>query len=156
MGLKRNLLEDSLEAIDVRPLIALPADATVRQAVEAMRRERLGCVVVLDRAGKLEGAFTERSLIELLLERPEDIEAPLRDHLRQDLICLCRSESVGRLLEIMRDQEVRFVCVEDAAGRPWGLTGQKGLIEYIVDHFPRQIKVQVMEGKPYMDQREGA
>jgi hypothetical protein len=43
----------------------------------------------------------------------------------------------------------------DRDGKPIGLTGQKGVIEFIVEHFPRQVKVQMMRSKLYMDAREG-
>ena len=46
--------------------------------------------------------------------------------------------------------------VLDDEGRPVGLTGQKGVMEYIAEHFPRQGKVQLMESKLHMDHREGA
>ena len=44
----------------------------------------------------------------------------------------------------------------DDAGRVTGLTGQKGLMEYVAERFPRQIKVQMMSSKLHMNTREGA
>ena len=41
------------------------------------------------------------------------------------------------------------------AGRPVALTGQKGVVEYIADHFPRHVLTQ-SPGAGQPDEREGA
>ena len=45
---------------------------------------------------------------------------------------------------------------ENALTRIAGLTGQKGLIEFVADHFPGQVMVQRIGGQPYPSDREGA
>ena len=48
-----------------------------------------------------------------------------------------------------RGRAARFLCVLDEDGRTRvALTGQKGLSEYIADHFPQQVMVQRVGGKP--------
>ena len=47
------------------------------------------------------------------------------------------------------------VVVTDDDGRVDALTGQKGLMEYVAEHFPKQVMVQRI-GSPVIQDREGA
>jgi hypothetical protein len=49
------------------------------------------------------------------------------------------------------------VSIVDADGRPTALTGLRGVVEYVADYFPRQVKVQPIDGsKVSIKTREGA
>jgi hypothetical protein len=56
----------------------------------------------------------------------------------------------------MQTKNLRFVVVTDEDGKAIALTGQKGLMEYVAEHFPQQVMVQRVGVKPYSSQREGA
>ena len=71
------------------------------------------------------------------------------------------ADNWGKLLDELKDvpweaRGARFVCELDEQGKVKGLTGQKGLSEYIADHFPEQVMVQRVGGQPGMGTREGA
>ena len=64
---------------------------------------------------------------------------------------------IAKVLDAMQNHGMRFVIVLDDDGKAIALTGQRGMMEYIADHFPRQVKVHMIDdAKLYMDQREGA
>ena len=65
------------------------------------------------------------------------------------------SDPIVDVLEAMLTKNVRFLCVVDEEGRVVGLTGQKGLMEYVAEHFPGQVMVQRVGCAPYLN-REGA
>jgi uncharacterized Ntn-hydrolase superfamily protein len=65
-------------------------------------------------------------------------------------------DTVCHVMDRVRRQGARFVCVVDEMGRAVALTGQKGLAEYIADHFPDQVMVQRVGGRPGQETREGA
>ncbi len=60
------------------------------------------------------------------------------------------------VLEVMEAKNIRFVVVLDEAGKVAGLTGQKGLMEFIAEHFPGEVMVQRIGTKHYPEEREGA
>ena len=66
------------------------------------------------------------------------------------------SDPIADVLEAMQLKNLRFLCVIDEEGQLAGLTGQKGLMEYVADHFPSQVMVQRIGSKPYITDREGA
>ena len=66
------------------------------------------------------------------------------------------SDPIVSVLESLELKNIRFLAVVDEDGRLAGLTGQKGLMEYVADHFPGEVMVQRVGQTPFLHQREGA
>jgi CBS domain-containing protein len=157
MGLKENLQNECVSQLPMREAILIQPETSVQQAVEVLQSKRLGCAIVVDADGKPLGVFTERTLIELLLQQPESLDQiPVRDYLEQDCHCVRPGDPISTVLDLVQKQGARFVCELDEQGKAVGLTGQKGLSEYIADHFPGEVMVQRIGGQPGMETREGA
>jgi CBS domain-containing protein len=157
MGLKENLHSECVSNLPCREAILIPPETTVRQAAETMQAKKLGCAVVVDAEGKPIGIFTERTLIELLLQQIDNLGGiPVRDHLETEWFCAQSSDPISAVLDAVQKRGARFVCELDEQGKAIGLTGQKGLSEYIADHFPEQVMVQRIGGNPGTETREGA
>jgi len=157
MGLKKNLQSETVSKLPCREAIRIQPETTVRQAVEILQSKQLGCAVVVDAEDKPVGIFTERTLIDLLLQQPDDLEkVQVRDHLESEWFCVQSSDPIATVLDLVQNRGARFVCELDEQGKVKGLTGQKGLSEYVADHFPEQVMVQRVGGQPGMETREGA
>lgn len=156
MGLRKIILHEPVSKLELRELLTLKPNDTVKAAVKLMRTKRLGCVVIIDEQGKPLGEFTEHSLLKLLLVNPEAMSCDLKDVMGDDWTTVKLTDPVAKVLDAMHDGS-RFVVVVDEDGKAIHLTGQKGLMEYIADHFPRQVKVHMIDDvKLFQDQREGA
>lgn len=156
MGMQQNIREDSVGEVELRELIAVKPRTTVREAMTLMRKKKLGCVIVVDDYNRPVGKYTERKLMSLLLDSPSKLDEPIERHMYPSANPVMRREPIAVMIKQMESRGIRFVCVCDDDGKAVALSGQKGLMEYVAEHFPRQIKVQLMEGKLSMDQREGA
>lgn len=156
MGLRENMQSEPLSTLALREPVTAPADATIREAIEQMRSKKLGCVVIVDDAGKPTGMFTESMLTQLLTRDPTDVEQRVADHMAQRWPQVKLTDPIEDVLDALHLKNVRFLCVVDDEGRLVGLTGQKGLMEYVADHFPGQVMVQRIGGTPFPDKREGA
>lgn len=156
MGLRQDIILQPISELSIREAITLGPEATVRECADQMRRHKLGCVVVVDSEGKPVGKFTERLLMKFLVDHSHSLDEPVKGFMYQESNSMKESDTIARLLARMRTKMLRFVPVVDDAGKVIGLTGQKGLIEYIAEHFPRQVKTRELKSKLFMDQREGA
>ncbi len=157
MGLKENLQNETVSRLPCREAIRCLPETTVRQAVELLQSKKLGCAVVVDAEDKPLGVFTERTLIDLLLQQPDNLDAlQVRNHLEAEWFCVQSTDPIARVLDLVQSRGARFIVELDAEGKVRGLTGQKGLSEYIADHFPEQVMVQRIGGQPGMETREGA
>lgn len=155
MGLRQNILDQLVTELEWRELLMVRPDDTIRDAVRLMREKKLGCVVVVDGQGRPLGTFTERYLIHLLVKRGDVMDAPVGKNMSDTWGCVKDTDPISKAIDVMQDKKLRFIIVVDAQGKAIGLTGQKGLMEFIVENFPRQVKVQMVESKLFMDQREG-
>lgn len=157
MRLRKNLQNERVSELPCREAILISPETTVRQAAEIMQAKKLGCAVVVDAEGKPIGVFTERTLIDLLLQQPDNLgEILVQNHLEKEWFCVRSSDPISAVLDLILNRDARFVCEVDENGRAIGLTGQKGMSEYIADHFPEQVMVQRIGGQPGMESREGA
>jgi CBS domain-containing protein len=156
MGLKENLRKDRMDQLHLREAATVPLTASVRDAVQLMRNKNVGCAVVVDDDRKPLGIFTESMLTETLSHRPKSLDEPIEAHMADRCPWVRTTDSVAELLEAMQLKNVRMVCVVDEQGRVAGLTGQRGLMEYIAEYFPGHVMVQRIGLTPYFSEREGA
>jgi CBS domain-containing protein len=159
MGLQENLLHETVADLTLRALVKVRPDQTLCHTCTAMREAKLGAAIVVNDQDRPIGMFNEKLLIKLLATqaRPADLmDDPISKHMISDLPHIKESHSIAWLIATMKRHNLRWVCVVDDHGRAKALTGLRGVMEYVVEHFPRHIKVQPMRSKLAMDQREGA
>jgi CBS domain-containing protein len=156
MGLRSNIQTELVSQLALRDAILAQPEDTVRECVLRMREKQIGCVYVVDDERRPIGIFSEHLLNGILTKSPESLDEPVRNHMVETLAAVKLSDPIVRVLTAMQTEDKRFVCVMDDEGRVVGLTGQKGLMEYIAEHFPTQVMVQRIGCAPFIHQREGA
>lgn len=156
MGLPDNMQNEPVSQLSLREPVTTSLDETIRDAILKMREKKLGCVIVIDEERKPLGMFTESMLTQLIAHDPATLDQPLKTHIAERWPWVKASDPISYVLDAMKLKNVRFLCVVDEDGRLVGLTGQKGLMEYVADHFPGQVMVQRIGGTPYTREREGA
>lgn len=156
MGLEQALQEQTVGALRLLAPIKVREDVTVREAVGLMRKRRLGCVVIVDESDQPIGQFSERALIKLLAEGSDFLDDPVGKHMAGSWTKIGISEPLGNAVHAMEEHGVRFLIVVDDNGKVTGLTGQKGMMKFLAEYFPRSVKVQDLASNISMDQREGA
>jgi len=156
MGLRENILLERVSDLPLRPLVFMQVDETVRSVLHRMSEGGLGAAITVDADGKPVGMFNEKLLIRLLHENPAAMDQPVGQVMTRNVICVQQGDSIATLIATMQQRKLRWVCVVDETGKATALTGLRGAMEYIVDHFPRRVYVQSTKSKLAVDQREGA
>ncbi len=156
MGLQENLASEPVTKLALREAVCVSPATPVRKAVDAIKDKHLGCVIVVDPAQKPIGTFTESMLVDLLVHQPKALEDRVDAHLDKKWARVKQTDPISSVLAAMQQQDLRFVVVTDEEGCAKALSGQKGLMEYIADHFPRRVLVQQVGAKPFIHEREGA
>jgi predicted transcriptional regulator len=134
----------------------VPETATIRNAVEQMRDKNLGCAIVINDRHEPVGMLTESELTKLLSKDSSVLDAPVLDHLQSNWPTVTLSDPISYVVDALESANIRFLIVTNEHRQLAGLTGQKGLMEYVVDHFPKQVLVHRIGCKPYFVEREGA
>ena len=155
MGLRENILTGPISQLALREAIVVDPTTPICEAVVLMRSKRLGCVIVADEDRIPVGVFTERELVKLLARDASTLDEPVASHLAPSWAIVKQSDSIAKALEAMQKNRMRFVCVTNDEGQAMALTGQKGLMEYIAEHFPQAVLTQTPGTKTFTE-REGA
>jgi CBS domain-containing protein len=151
-----DLKQDTVSSLQLREAIVIHPQTSVSEAVALMRTKSLGCAVIVDHDGTPRGFFTEQSLLVALLQHDSLEDRPVSDFVDPDFITVQSSEPISRVWEAVRSSGSRFICVTDDDGNLIGVTGQRGLAEYVAEYFPQQVSVQRLGSTPWMQNREGA
>jgi predicted transcriptional regulator len=156
MGLQEDIRSEMVSELPQRPVITVTADAAVREAVQLMIAHSCGAVFLLNDDGKPDGKFTERMLIKLMASGKPFMDDKVGDHREKFWAMIRHNEPISNLIHKLQTYGLRHVCVVDDDGKPVGRVGQRSIMEYMADHFPRAVKAQLADAKLFMAQREGA
>lgn len=155
LDLKHALARDRVSSLPIREAIQVTPATIVRAAAALMRTKRLGCAIMVDQSRPV-GVFTERSVLEVLTHDASLDNLPVKDFVDTSVRAVRTSDPIRTVWDAIQREGVRFVCVTDDDENLVGLTGQRGLAEYVADFFPQQVMVQRLGSKPWMGTREGA
>ncbi len=156
MGLQENLRREPVSQLEIRQPVTVTATATVRETITVMRERDLGCAIVVDDDRKPIGIFTESMVTQMLARGGDQMDDTIRNHMAERCPWVKLTDPIADVLEAMQLKNIRFLCVVDSGGRVAGLTGQRGLMEYVAEHFPGEVMVQRIGQAPYLSDREGA
>ena len=136
--------------------LAVSGDATVGDVVQLMRAQKGSCVLVCDDdggspasspsatpcAGWPTAASTSHEHSRADDRRPRDGSKPRR--------------SVGHAIETMAEGGYRHLPIVDEAGVPHGVVAVRGIVHYLVEHFPETIYTLPPEPGKKPSDRDGA
>ncbi len=119
-------------------IMDLPS-VSLQAAVDLMRIERSGYLVLVDEHSKLVGMFTEREVLMNALKKGTDWSAPVSQFMRTDLHTLTKSSTVGEALALMSKFSVRHVPLVDEYGQVNGILSIRTIVSFLAELFPKEI-----------------
>jgi CBS domain-containing protein len=138
MELARNLRRDPVSRLEPTPPREVERSARVSDAVEVMRRDNVGCVLVCE-AGKLVGLFTERDLMTRVLAVGKPLDLPVADFMTPDPETVSPKDPIRLAVRKMNAGGRRHLPVVDDDRRPLGVLSVKRVVRYLVEHYPATV-----------------
>ena len=155
MELARNLKIESVARLNPTPPRQVDGALSVADTVEMMRREGVGCLLVV-RDAKLIGIFTERDLLSRVLAPGKSLDVLIQDVMTPDPVTVEPKDSIRTAVKRMQGGNYRHLPVVDDANRPVGILSAKRIVHYLVEHFPNTIYNQPPDPQQVPDTAEGA
>lgn len=155
MELARNLRVDSISRLVPTPPRQMEATQKIAEAVELMREERVGCMLVCEN-GRLVGVFTERDLMCRVLGVGKSLTRPLKEVMTPEPITVQPKETIRAAIKKMQIGGYRHLPVVDENHRPVGVLSVKRIVHYLVEHYPAAVYNLPPETGTVSGQREGA
>jgi CBS domain-containing protein len=138
MDLSRNFMVDSVSRLHPTGPRQVAPQQTVREAVELMQRERVGCLVVCENE-KLKGIFTERDLLRRVLAAGKSLDIPVSECMTTSPAVVDPREAVSSALRRMEEGGYRHLPVVEQTGKAVGILSVKRIVHYVVEHFPKAV-----------------
>jgi len=155
MELTRNLMVESVQRLRPTPPRQIEVERTVADAIEMMRIQRVGCLLITE-DGLLVGIFTERDLLRRVLAVGKPLSDPLRDVITENPVTVQLGDSISTAISRMQQGSYRHLPVVDETNHPIGILSAKRIVHYLVEYFPSTIYNQSPEPQRYPDSPEGA
>ncbi len=93
----------------------VPESTTVDEATKALKKFRVGAVIVLDDQGRTSGVFSERDLVRSIAERSASIlEDRVADHMTREVHACRLDHSIDDLMAMMTNRRIRHLPVIEA------------------------------------------
>jgi signal-transduction protein with cAMP-binding, CBS, and nucleotidyltransferase domain len=141
----RKILDTALFGEPIKTLprraghVAIPLGTTIGEAARVMKEHRIGCVLVED-GGKLVGIFTERDILTKLVGTGYDpARVQVDGVMTRNPETLTPEDPIAYAMQLMSVGGFRHVPLVDADRRPVDILSVKDIVDYLVEHFPREV-----------------
>lgn len=134
------------------PLATTP-DAPASAVMGLLTAQKQAAALVCD-GSKLIGIFTERDALRLMAEGA-DLSAPISSVMTKVVASVTPGTSVAEAIKLMSVGGYRNLPVVGESGEPLGVVAVRGIVHYLVDHFPDAVYTQNPTGDGQAE-REGA
>jgi CBS domain-containing protein len=136
--LGEGILGSSIRALEPRPAVCLSQEATIREALSVMAKERIGAVLV-ETEGRAAGIFTERDVLRRVVLQGVDHGRPLREVMTRDPETLRADDGIAFALNRMIVGGYRHIPVVDDHGRPVAVLSLREVVSFIVELLPGRV-----------------
>lgn len=154
MSFHLSLSADRVSAAYPDQPLAVASTATVSDVLQLMRAQKGNCVVICDE-GPILGIFTERDALRWLAER-RPLDSPMSQAMNADPSVITAGATVGEAIQMMSQGRYRHLPIVDDRRVPTGVAAVRGIVRYLVEHFPSTIYNLPPEPGKAPAHREGA
>jgi len=104
----RNACDQRVSVLATDDYVAVSPYTPLSQAIEAMKNDEGGCVIISD-DGRVAGIFTERDLLTKVLGETVDFESPISDWMQPQVATLSFEATIGEAVRLMNEKSFRNV-----------------------------------------------
>lgn len=142
------LMEKKIYQVLRPKLVTALPDLTLQQALDLMRREKSGYIVVTDAHLKVVGLFTERDVLMKVLRPGVGLNEPMVKYMNAEPPVLAKKDTVEMAIETMNAHNVRHIPLVDELGQMTGVLSVRTIVIFLAELFP----VEVFNLPPKADQ----
>jgi CBS domain-containing protein len=115
--------------------IAVSPQTPLSRAIEAMKSDEGGCVIISDH-GRVAGIFTERDLLTKILGESVDLESPIAQWMQPAVETLSPEATVGDAVRLMNERSFRNIPLVKQ-GELIGSISVFDIITYLAECYPK-------------------
>ena len=136
--IKGAIFRESLGKVPRRPMLVVPATATVSEAMRLMNEAHVGCAIIV-REGKLVGIFTERDVLRRVAGQIDPTRTTVDKVMTEDPDTLPATASIAFALNKMSVEGYRHIPLVDSDHRPVGVVAVRDIVAWMCGLFPSSV-----------------
>ena len=130
-----NACDQRVSVLETDDYVAISPYTPLSQAIEAMKNDEGGCVIISD-DGRVAGIFTERDLLTKVLGENVDLETPISDWMQPAVETLSSEATVGDAVRLMNERSFRNIPLVKQ-GELVGSISVFDIITYLAECYPK-------------------
>lgn len=130
-----NAREQKVSVLTTDDYVVVSPFTPLSQAIEAMKSDEGGCVIVCDDGG-VAGIFTERDLLIKILGNEIDLESPIKQWMQPNVETLTPEATVGDAVRLMNERSFRNIPLV-RNGQLKGSISVFDIMTYLAECYPK-------------------
>ena len=130
-----NARDQKVSVLPTDDYVVVSPFTPLAQAIEAMKNDEGGCVIVSD-DGRVAGIFTERDLLTKVLGENVDLDSPIKDWMQSQVQTLTPEATVGDAVRLMNERSFRNIPIVKN-GELHGSISVFDIITYLAECYPK-------------------
>ena len=139
MSIETDLQEENIGRLDLSGYASVQKGTVIREVLDIMRNQRVSAILVEEESGKLAGIFTERDVLNKVVDAPATWNETVETAMTPSPEALRSEEPVGHALRLMNAGHYRNVPILAEDGSVAGNLSQHAIIQFLTDRFPTEI-----------------
>ena len=135
---KETFWSEPIAKVDLQRAAVVPSGTTIVDAVKEMKVNQIGCVLVVDKAGKLLGILSNGDLMHEFVGSTLPGDTPVDTIMTKDPFTGTPELSVQEALEIFHSKPFRHMPVL-SGDQIKGILSIRGLMAFIGEHLPVEV-----------------
>jgi CBS domain-containing protein len=131
-----NACDQRVSVLPTDDYVVVSPYTPLSQAIEAMKNDEGGCVIVSD-DGRVAGIFTERDLLNKIIGENVDLESPISDWMQSAVETLDAEATIGEAVRLMNEKSFRNIPLVKN-GDLVGSISVFDIITYLAECYPKE------------------
>lgn len=131
----RNACDQRVSVLPTDDYVAVSPYTPLSQAIEVMKKDENGCVIVSD-DGRVAGIFTERDLLTKVLGQNVNLDSPISEWMQAKVETLSSEATIGDAVRLMNEKSFRNVPLVKK-GELVGSISVFDIITYLAECYPK-------------------
>jgi CBS domain-containing protein len=127
--------EQKVRVLETSDYVVVSPFTPLSQAIEAMKSDEGGCVIVSD-DGRIAGIFTERDLLTKIVGQEVDLNSPISQWMHAAVETLSPDATIGDAVKLMNERGFRNIPLVKK-GELVGLISVFDIITYLAECYPK-------------------
>ena len=156
MDFQLSLQSESANSAYPEPPLAVDPETSISDVIRLLQAQKAGAVVVCEEEA-MTGILTERDVLKLMASG-DDLERPVSTVMSNNPAKIDAQATVGQVIDLMSQGGYRHLPLMDPSdsSKPIGMIDVKGIVRYLVEHFPSTIYNLPPTPNQSLNEREGA